>query len=264
VPRRPRRSRLGDFRGVVLVPVRASPVPSVVRGPWLKSFFLYTKRRATVRVRSFRRLRSPLMADSSLWGKLVVTNWSIASNERPCAASYALTGGQEVCGRTCTSSIRLSQSATWVSNRHFVIQRDAEGVRILDISQYGTWLNGSMLQPHRWKTIEFNDEIEVRAMKEGQLAGSVKFRLELPTQPLSTAPTQPLSTAPTPLERSMSSEMGSPKRQRPGLRRETALPSRMAEGRPREAPLSPASAVMFAAMNAELRDVEAKAARGRL
>ena len=194
------------------------------------------------------------MADSSLWGKLVVTNWAIASNERPCAASYALTADQVVCGRMRASSIRLSQSATWVSNRHFVIERGTQGVRIRDESQHGTWLNGSMLQPRRWKTIKFDDEIEVRATKEGQLVGSVKFRLE--------SPAQPLSTAPTPPERSMSSESSSPKRQRPDLRRETALPSRMAEGRPREAPLSPASAVMFAAMNAELRDVEAKAHQG--
>ena len=39
MPRRPRRSRLGGSRGVpVLVPVRASPVPSVVRGSLVVRF----------------------------------------------------------------------------------------------------------------------------------------------------------------------------------------------------------------------------------
>ena len=44
MPRRPRRSRLGGSRGVpVLVPVRASPVPRVVRGNLLQnSFFQQT------------------------------------------------------------------------------------------------------------------------------------------------------------------------------------------------------------------------------
>ena len=40
VPRHSRRSRLGGSRGVpVLVPVRASPVPSVVRGSLVVKFF---------------------------------------------------------------------------------------------------------------------------------------------------------------------------------------------------------------------------------
>ena len=42
VPRRPRRSRLGGSRGVPvleLVPVRASPVPRVVRGSFVVKFF---------------------------------------------------------------------------------------------------------------------------------------------------------------------------------------------------------------------------------
>jgi len=40
VPRRPRGSRLGGSSGVpVLVPVRASPVPSVVRGSFVVKFF---------------------------------------------------------------------------------------------------------------------------------------------------------------------------------------------------------------------------------
>ena len=40
LPRHPRRSRLGGSRGVpVLVPVRASPVPSVVRGSFVVKFF---------------------------------------------------------------------------------------------------------------------------------------------------------------------------------------------------------------------------------
>ena len=40
MPRRPRGSRLGGSRGVpVLVPVRASPVPSVVRGGFVVKFF---------------------------------------------------------------------------------------------------------------------------------------------------------------------------------------------------------------------------------
>ena len=42
MPRRPRRSRLGGSRGVpVLVPVRASPVPSVVRGSFVVKFFSF-------------------------------------------------------------------------------------------------------------------------------------------------------------------------------------------------------------------------------
>ena len=40
MPRHPRRSCLGGSRGVpVLVPVRASPVPSVVRGSFVVKFF---------------------------------------------------------------------------------------------------------------------------------------------------------------------------------------------------------------------------------
>ena len=49
MPRRPRRSRLGGSRGVpVLVPVRASPVPSVVRGSFVVKFYRGMARERTL------------------------------------------------------------------------------------------------------------------------------------------------------------------------------------------------------------------------
>ena len=56
MPRRPRRSRLGGSSGVpVLVPVRASPVPSVVRGSFLVKFILLEAAEAQPRPSRIRR-----------------------------------------------------------------------------------------------------------------------------------------------------------------------------------------------------------------
>ena len=58
MPRRPRGSRLGGSRGVpVLVPVRASPVPSVVRGSFFVKF-LFWFRNTLPTARSYGLMRS--------------------------------------------------------------------------------------------------------------------------------------------------------------------------------------------------------------
>ena len=83
MPRRPRRSRLGDSRGVpVLVPVRASPVPSVVRGSFVVKFFPHVPVPVIVLARASSHLCRACLAGSSSF----LSPRRFRSN--PCPASH--------------------------------------------------------------------------------------------------------------------------------------------------------------------------------
>ncbi|EOD39129.1 hypothetical protein EMIHUDRAFT_251510 [Emiliania huxleyi CCMP1516] len=196
------------------------------------------------------------------WGRLVLTRWEDAGCERPRGGAYVLATRNVECGRASACAIHFNKRVDWVSNRHFEVGRDEEGPWLCDRSSNGTWLNGAQLVQGKPARMNLGDTIELRAAakSEGQPHKTIAFRFE--------PPPQPLSNVPPPLEDSPPAESESSKRQRPGAQRETDLPTRMAEDRPRQAPLSAAAAAAFEArleaVGAELRDVKADTSGGRL